>query len=787
MTPQSTPPRRGRVYVRDGDFLMRAQVFNRNTRQDEERVEQLTTEYNQQAQFLPRQDWPRNPDVGAELRPEGTYPFPAEWWHYHHDAIDPLREDIYNSVIEHYGDLDPMPTFVEADGWDPANDDHVYTTTRDGVDGVVWTHHVAVVHGILNDAIPTQRMLTEIEMSSLIAIMTYGMGDAVTWLPGAWVLNGAHPANDNPYIQQPLNNIGPDNDADQPPHHNDVDPMSQHVFRSAFDPEFGMEIKCGGLHTPNFNEGGIPDMDREAMNWTWYRERIKGHRWVIVPIRQTWSGWTMTIFDRFHRQLYIFDPCLAAREERTEAIVHLWTQWWNGVGVLGHFTYFVPEVSVPSAGYDSTGLLSIHWLLMTLRNQVGPLMEQNDWSIETRDILIQPWPERHYDADNLIFRQRMMMHTSSIPLPNWKPHFIETLAKGEEEVERVMKIIICNELGLYNHPVMTERPYARRNQVHSADQRLRPEEMDGVQYVDPRETATFAGNAFHFHADFVNEGDQDMPLFFTAYGGPQFAVPRHINIRELDAGAHLARAHPVVFDGGVKWIVLPNEEVPVPLGNEDFTWPVMALLPQLYDERNPLRREMTQSEYRTRNIEQRHPARTRYDTTVNIDGRFFRDLEKLRAQGEFANEQQAQNALWYPRARIEGFAHGLGLQQDHIGDVGYMVRFGTRQIVNPAIDREPQNREVGVDLFFPIFDIELRDFYREHFQTSSESTRQTETEAEDEEDDGAVPTTGNRAVDAMNRQMRRRQEAERGRGGRGRAAGGVLHGRVERGRLARAR
>lgn len=744
--PQFTSARRGRVYVRDGSFTMEN--------------EELVEGYSQKPQFLPRAEWPANPAQGENHRPAGMYNFPIDWHFYPAQALEGLG-DLREQVAQGYPQVQPMPSFTgfnddeEVDWWAYAGQAHMYTTTRTELDGLVWPHHVAVVHGILNDAIPRDRMLRDWEMSSLIAIMTYGIADAVTYIPGSWFLNGPHPRNDNPYIQQPLNNIGDENNAEQGPLNVDVEPSCQNVFRSHFDPEFGMELKQGREDTPTFSFEGNAPQERDEIDVGNLRRRVNGHRWVIVPIRQAGAGWTMTIFDRSHAQLYIFDPCMAAREERTEAIVHAWTRWWMRLGMVGHFTYFVPKVWVPRDGYDRTGLLSIHWLLMTLRNQVGPFMEQNDFDIETRDILIQPYPDRHMDPEHEQFRQRLMMHTSSIPLPNWAPRFIENLNRGETEVKRVIKIIICNELGLWNHPVMTERPHGNRLNAHNVMNRLRPEGIENFQDHDPDNLATFVDDAFHYYQHSVVDDNPAQPKFFTAYGGPQFALPLALNIRPLDqeAANPPSRMHAVVYNNTHRFLALPNDESPLPPENPHITGPFTVAMRPLYNGVSVLRKEMLQSEYRANRLDRRVGANNLiYNTTLNVQGRFFRNEESRVARGENPPN------LWFDGASIEGSAQGLGLQQHpQTLQFGYVVRLGAHQIVNPAIERPPVVHPVSTQLFFPIDDDDIHgasDALPDPDAMDGVESGESESNSDDDEGDPAnrIP-----AVQAMNRQMRRNQ------------------------------
>jgi hypothetical protein len=753
LPPQFTSARRGRVYVRDGSFTMENEA--------------LTEGYSQKPQFLPRAIWPEDPAQGENHRPAGMYNFPIDWHFYRAEALEGLA-NLREQVAQGYPEVQPMPSFEgfddngEVDWWAYADQEHMYTTTRGNVDGLVWPHHVAVVHGILNDAIPRDRMLRDWEMSSLIAIMTYGIADAVTYIPGSWRLTGPHPRNDNPYVQQPLNNIGDVNNAEQGPLNVDVEPTCQNVFRSHFDPDFGMELRQSRQETPTFSWEGNPPDEVDELDLANLRRRVNGHRWVIVPIKQTGAGWTMTIFDRSHAQLYIFDPCMAAREERTEAIVHAWTRWWMQLGMVGHFTYFVPKVWVPKDGYDRTGLLSIHWLLMTLRNQVGPFMEQNDFDIETRDILIQPYPDRHIDPEHQQFRQRLMMHTSSIPLPNWAPRFVENLNRGEAEVKRVIKIIICNELGLWDHPVMNERPQSNRVNAHNVIDRLRPEESDDFQNHDPNDLATFVDDAFHYCDDSVVDNNPARPKFFTAYGGPQFALPLALNIRSLDqeAANPPPRMHPVVHNDTERWLALPNDESPLPPENPLITGPVTVAMRPLYNGVRVLRKEMLQSEYRANQLNHQVGANDLiYNTTLHVQGRFFRNEE-----GQIARGAEPPN-LWFNGASIEGSAQGLGLQQHpETLQFGYLVRLGAHQIVNPATERPALIHPVSTELFFPIDDDQIHDAHDnlddmdgvESGSTSSDAMDGVESESTSGDEEGD-PADRIPAVQAMNRQMRRNQ------------------------------
>lgn len=542
-SPKKTTALRGRVYVCEGTFLA-----GRHIQRHEYGIEELeTARYDQVPQFLPRTKWPAEADQEHELRPR-VYDLPEgqgwldRWYEEEDEQVTQDRLALRERVAQDYPNLRPMPMYVNGSRWPGAGGSHVYTPTENE-DGVAWLDHVAVVHGILEHTIPAGRRLRDFEMSHLIAIITYGISHTVTWLPQPWTIAGPATAENE-----------------------ELPPRSQAPFRESFNTAFGMEMKDGHYHGPyedgddgdnnNVNDengeyDGVrnqnqqrcdnPDLlddledsnsnistntnpsDREYREPVSlpvrFKQRITGRRYIIVPISQQ-GRWIMTIFDRREAQLFIFDPCMTARNERIEAAIHLWTRFWNSLNMVGHFTYFAPEVWVPPSGEDKTGMLAIHWLIMTLRNQVGPAMRRDNAEIETRDILIQSFRSDRFE-----------IRDSSLKLPNWAPRFIASAASAETEAKRVIQIMICNELGHLYHPVMRQPAYPGRNQLGlTAAQRLHPILMTQRQRDLMKRTVDHRPP--HDLIDEIAERNRRRPSFYTRYGGPQFAVARQLNFRE---------------------------------------------------------------------------------------------------------------------------------------------------------------------------------------------------------------------------------------------------------------
>ncbi|KAG6038344.1 hypothetical protein E4U41_004293 [Claviceps citrina] len=373
---------------------------------------------------------------------------------HHADAAtsDRLHRELCDRTIGVYRHLEPMPPFD--------NKDRVYFETP-------WHVHLATVHNLFHRTFksPPTFGLAVPEMGSLLRIVSYGMCNSMTFF--------------QPYHVRGL-------PVNCPPR------TRPNTFEETWNETFDMPTKLG-----RFSDG------REIRGTEYCKVQLWTRRYIVVPILYgTTNQWGMTVFDRSAGQLYIFD-CGEAdfRDERVKACLHFWIEFWNALGMANTFYYFVQDTTQqPNVG--DSGFLCVIWLINTLRNQVGHVMSTQEEGVLRNDLdVCEP--------------DIKMSFQSSLYLRDWVPDGCGTPRAAIMAVRRIMRIMLCNELGLKNHEVMTK------------------------QYVNPANASDPYPSAWEILSVLTqeivhNNGWLRSSRFWTAHGGPQFALPMRTGITLYD-------------------------------------------------------------------------------------------------------------------------------------------------------------------------------------------------------------------------------------------------------------
>ncbi|KAL6855518.1 hypothetical protein ACO1O0_006667 [Amphichorda felina] len=176
------------------------------------------------------------------------------------------------------------------------------------------------------------------------------------------------------------------------------------------------------------------------------RARLRGRRWLVVPVNVQHRHWSMTIFDREEGHLYIFDTAgtigHSTRDLRIQSICELWAEFWYLLGFSHRFQYFVPETT-PQAGNYECGYLGIMWVIHTLRLRAGRPMTPADR---------HEGPTLRYDGANLDLsgRQAYDLATSALGLADWVPSNYRSARAACRDVFHIIRHMLHNELGLPN-------------------------------------------------------------------------------------------------------------------------------------------------------------------------------------------------------------------------------------------------------------------------------------------------------------------------------------------------
>lgn len=345
-------------------------------------------DHEQMPQFLPRTQWPLEENSLASAKAKINTDI--DW--NDDQQVSQLHASISNpgSQPGAYQHLRPMQPF-----------DNLHLEYGD----VSWYTHVAILHTFLHRTLAASRHVSVAEMRAMLRVVSYGIHKSTTFFQ-PWQVVGV------PKIVP--ERLAPDK------------------FEEAWNPCFDMATKIGRF---------VDGHDIRGTNYC--KIRVWSRRFVVVPVIHGRYQWSMTIFDRFQRQLYIFDCGNAEyKRERVSACVHFWIEFWNALGMAYTFSYFVPDVMKQPA-VEESGLLCIVWLMNSLRNGVGKQMSAQDPGAVRLDIdVCEP-------------TQRLPM-VSSLYLRDWAPDGCRALSRALMAVRRILRVMVCNELGLRTHQVMTK-------------------------------------------------------------------------------------------------------------------------------------------------------------------------------------------------------------------------------------------------------------------------------------------------------------------------------------------
>lgn len=345
--------------------------------------------------FLPRTEWPADSSEGIDQRPDGLYM--NQDWSLDDGNVTDDQRSARALVARGYPQLQPMPPYTAAIS--PHSGLPTYN-------GSIWPDHVGILHGLLTHTLEEQTGVWNEEIAELMTCVSYGMDDSVTFLK-PWVFRIPEDADLDDYVW-----------------------LSQ----------LGMPMPRSKDHCD------LPPADRAAYQQT-MRTRMLGRRWVVVlvsqrGVRSRREGHTMaTIFDRKKGQLYIFDSVDVGRERRVAACVYLWTQFWDRLDMAFDFQYFVPPVSIQPYNWEC-GLLSVHFILKTLRcRENDPVIEAWDSNVDIGD----------YNLFGRCLAELSPLEDPSLELSDWLPTGFIVPQAGLNEIVRLFRVMICNELGLKEH------------------------------------------------------------------------------------------------------------------------------------------------------------------------------------------------------------------------------------------------------------------------------------------------------------------------------------------------
>ncbi|RCI17033.1 hypothetical protein L249_3098 [Ophiocordyceps polyrhachis-furcata BCC 54312] len=333
-------------------------------------------------------------------------------------------------------------------------------------DNVPWLAHVAILHDLIHRTMASHKPLSKDEMFALMRIVSYGMYHSVAWLY---------------------------------PWHIDLD--STGIPVGEWSQVFNMHMSAGDFRPTS--------MDHDA-----HIRRVYGRRWVVVPIRCGEAQWNMAMFDRSRGLLYVLDcGAAAARSDRIKACVELWVRFWNWMHLPYDFQYLAPAATGHASAMDS-GLIAITWLMSSLRDQVGDVTAEDDDDDDDEN----KSPTR---ADFVFTRgdPNVGLEGGDLHPRDWLPDGCRLSSGGLMAVRRIVKVMICNELGLAYHETMTKKYRNHRGRQPA----VLPSALMMIRHTVKKLK--------------LRNGRLRTGRFWTAQGGPQFALPQRMMAGDYKEGA----------------------------------------------------------------------------------------------------------------------------------------------------------------------------------------------------------------------------------------------------------
>ena len=427
-------------------------------------------------QFLPRIYWPQPPYTFESRyhlgRYDTNYKDPAASNPELGLEPDLKREEEISRASHDYRSQGKAP-YLKEHGYfaDQFNGNSVYR-------GMRWHEHVTHCHNMLltlheaqygqstGAPNPRGRWLTNVQMQSLLSIVSYGLSANVYFMQTEFLLRGA---------------------------------QNGWLLETEAVEEFGYQRLARG-DVMSETEFMVNDQVRDEV-----RKDLDKRRWVVVPVMAEFNHWCMTFFDRKESELYILDTAGRGREKRVEGICHLWARFWNRIGLPYHFRYYAPPTREQLGSWEC-GYLGVAWIMRNLRDGV-------------HDFFVNPWAEgrslqtRRHDIyigdDDPLFPEKQ-----SQGLSDWQPRGYPSRVV-QEGMMTTMLALLCNELGISDHPSMLAPPPSKMLEGFAAD---------GLGAYDRiLKTGWFMRRQMEDYPDYRHEPQIPWRHFWTISGGPQFA------------------------------------------------------------------------------------------------------------------------------------------------------------------------------------------------------------------------------------------------------------------------
>ena len=427
-------------------------------------------------QFLPRMYWPQPPYTFESRyrlgRYDTNYKDPAASNPDLGLVPDMKREEEISRAAHDYRSQGQAPCLKEHGYFaDEFNSKSVYR-------GVRWHEHVTHCHNMLltlHEAQygqstappdPQGRWLTNVQMQSLLSIVSYGLSANVYFMQTEFLLHGS---------------------------------QNGWLLETEAVEEFGYQRLARG-DVMSETEFMVNDELRDEV-----RKELDKRRWVVVPVMTGFNHWCMTFFDRKESELYILDTIEIGRKRRVEGICHLWARFWNRIGLPYHFRYYaVPTLE--QAGSWECGYLGVSWIMRNLRDGVYDFFVRN-WNAGANSWLLRH--DIYIGDDDPLFPAR-----ESQGLSDWQPRGFPS-RYAQEGMMTTMLTVLCNELGISDHPCMLAAPPSKKLQELTGD--------SVGAYNRILTTGWYMRRQMEAQPDYRHEPQIPSQRFWSITGGSQFS------------------------------------------------------------------------------------------------------------------------------------------------------------------------------------------------------------------------------------------------------------------------